>query len=334
MTDTDEARQVKEKYLKFDWKNSKWQSYYNGIYPPPRTATILTKYKKKWFKSTVDENLDLSWDPDTQPVTKPKPTVPGYAGFYRPIAGSGYDRPGISISTTDAAFLCVGSVTLAITGLLSTFFVPSLLNAFYLGEAMLCIMDISTHFGFKRTKGHLATIMADEAGHLLVMLLAYYFASNVRMLNTLMFFPIGVTNLMLAGSLCKKYTLPLPDVITQRLRMFGHDSYKFPMIQGRANVEIATCFVVVILFIGKFFSQYIRETSHDISFLVATFNINLIHARYATDPFTQAGVRGIDTAFLSVIGGTPVEKLYTKVRDAVVTVMQGLGSAIPVDDHM
>eukprot|EP01067_Filipodium_phascolosomae_P006878 Filipodium_phascolosomae@DN524_c0_g1_i1.p1 len=43
----------------FDWTDSRWHSYLDSLYPRPPQSQIL-KWKKKWFKSTVDADFDTN----------------------------------------------------------------------------------------------------------------------------------------------------------------------------------------------------------------------------------------------------------------------------------
>ena len=52
------------KYKQFDWKNSeKWQQYYCNIVPVPPMAR-LEKIKRKWFRTNIDKEFDVDFDPD------------------------------------------------------------------------------------------------------------------------------------------------------------------------------------------------------------------------------------------------------------------------------
>merc|ERR1719323_943784 len=51
-----------QKFIDFDWSDERWQNYLNGLYPPPNNKQIL-KFKKKWYKKTVDPNFDDTYEP-------------------------------------------------------------------------------------------------------------------------------------------------------------------------------------------------------------------------------------------------------------------------------
>ncbi|CAK0896901.1 unnamed protein product [Prorocentrum cordatum] len=50
----------------FDWNDERWQAYLSGIYPPPNYRQLL-KFRKKWYKRTIDPEFDVDYEPVTAP---------------------------------------------------------------------------------------------------------------------------------------------------------------------------------------------------------------------------------------------------------------------------
>jgi len=311
--DTPAQRKAKESYLEYDWRNEDWQNYYNGIFPPPKTATILYKYKKKWFKKNVDDYLDLAWDP--APLPKIQKAPEGYEGFTRPKKGSGYDR-GISISVTDGTFLFWGYVSLVISGPVIVVFFPSLISSYYIGQLALTCMDITSHFGFKFNRGWFATIFIDESGHLLNCLVAFY-PLQIRMMYIILLFILGSSNLLAMGQLAKSYNLRLiPASLKKRVSVFAEPSLKFSLMQTRTHVELVVFVCVLFMGIKQVAWRSTIETG-DITPVIVLIHGNLIWMRHQSDPFMQAGIRTVDSLMMKVFRGSLLEGAYKNAKNGL-----------------
>ena len=50
-------------YRKYDWTLSdKWQTYLNNIFPTP-TRDQLEKIRRKWYKTNIDKDFDINYQP-------------------------------------------------------------------------------------------------------------------------------------------------------------------------------------------------------------------------------------------------------------------------------
>jgi len=52
-----------QKFLEFDWSDERWQTYLDGLYPPPNHKQVL-RFKKKWYKKNVDSDFDDTYEPE------------------------------------------------------------------------------------------------------------------------------------------------------------------------------------------------------------------------------------------------------------------------------
>eukprot|EP00397_Hematodinium_sp_SG-2012_P053952 GEMP01064748.1.p1 GENE.GEMP01064748.1~~GEMP01064748.1.p1 ORF type:complete len:335 (+),score=27.27 GEMP01064748.1:62-1006(+) len=305
----DAEMEAKDNYMKFDWKDQRWQVYYRDLYPPPKNTTILTKYKKKWYKNNVDDKLDLDWDPATYSPIKPKPRCPDveFRDFSRQTAGTGYDR-GVMISPADAAFLCISHMVILLTGIVTHTIFRQQSYMFYAGEICVCIMDIAVHFGFKFDRSFISKLFADESGRLMYMTLAYYGLRNIPILSTAILIPVGGTNLLAMGQLAKQRLPIIPEYIRLRLAPYGETPNKHPIMQLRAMAEMQICFVVTLLYIMTFGGF---RVGNDISFVLVVLLMHMLFAGFKIDAFTQAAFRTVDRSILSVTGSA---KLSTTRR--------------------
>merc|ERR1740121_3031217 len=73
----------------FDWSDERWQAYLSGIYPPPNYKQLL-KFRKKWYKRTIDPEFDVDYEPG---ASSSSGTSSGGAGGgpSRPNTGSSDD---------------------------------------------------------------------------------------------------------------------------------------------------------------------------------------------------------------------------------------------------
>jgi len=55
-----------KRYRDHDWSlDSRWQTYFNNIYPIPPQAR-LEKMRRRWYKTNVDKDFDPDFQPSEQ----------------------------------------------------------------------------------------------------------------------------------------------------------------------------------------------------------------------------------------------------------------------------
>lgn len=53
-----------EEFEKFSWADQRWQTYLDNLYPKPNYKQ-LDKFKRKFYKNTIDKDFDVTYDPDS-----------------------------------------------------------------------------------------------------------------------------------------------------------------------------------------------------------------------------------------------------------------------------
>jgi len=295
------AEEAKKKFLEFDWKDARWQSYLSGLYPTPPQKSII-KFKKKWFQKTIDANLDLNWDPSAAPEpTQQQGQRP--AGGAAPGAGYQYGQPQIpamkpsEITTTFVLYL------VAVCGCIANIF--GLISPIYCMAIMVMCMGFEcfAKYRIQFNTEWLRKVFLDEVGQNLFMVPSLYVMKNDAVTSFLSTVPILLSCVLALGQLSKQGP-KVPGFILQRLQPLGEVQMRYQIMELRADMEVS---LLVVLLLLPFFGRY------EIISLVVYSQYLLF--RYKLNAFTQQSMRKIDTRIspiLSKIG--PVFKGYNWIK--------------------
>lgn len=292
-------------FLDFDWEgDERWNSYVNGLYPPPNSRQIL-KFKKKWYKKTIDPEFDDSYDP-------PAPATTTHSGDSGTSAGwtssSGTPCPDMSSPFATAvqgdgqrwavmgpkaticllAYACALMISVAsVAGVLPPYqALVVLVGAF--------ILDVLAKYGLKFNSQYLQSVLLDDVGVMPMMLLTLLMPGFHPFVRTLALVPPFLTALLSFSTICKVHPR-LPAKIKDFFAPLAEQSARYQVMQVRADSEVA----LGVILVGAVFCIKAAPIS-------ALLFWNFMMMRYMMSPWTQATFRKIDGVMGPLLSKIPL----------------------------
>lgn len=245
-----------KKFLDFDWKISKeWESYFNTncYIAPPITGDKILKARKKFYKSKIDPDFDINYNPESTPHHKHE-YAQNSIRERRPL---------------------LDQLIAAIEGFLwVAFFMNVLLPKYVLN---ICLMAIIIRF-LRLNWTHLLSIefyKNDILRNDLIHLVMYCLILMTDRLNYLNLFPFTSTALYCVCEYFYTY-----------LRIFQFLKKYFLKVVGyKKNLEECRAFSLILYGVYLLFAVWMRWSSFIIGFIYPIFMVFLY---YYNDDFRVA----------------------------------------------
>jgi len=296
---------AKEKFLSFDWKDDRWQKYLSGLYPTPDHKNII-KFKKKWFKRTIDEALDVDWDPSAS--TPSGSTTAGSGGTttsggsYVPGA-TPYGAPSSSLSKQKATVaFCLHLVSCIAATACTVGVLPNVYT--------MCLLVIS--FGFEIYAKYriqfnaewVRRVCTDDLGQALFIIPSLFLLKDEAVLSFASLVSPILTCILAAGQLTK-HPISIPGLITSKFAQFGEIAVRYQIMGLRADIEVGLVFLVwVFVCMGR------------ASIISAFIYTQYLFISYTTNAFTQSTFRKVDGYITPLVDKVPpIAKLYGYVKN-------------------
>mmetsp|Transcript_88380 Transcript_88380/g.248996 ORF Transcript_88380/g.248996 Transcript_88380/m.248996 type:complete len:314 (+) Transcript_88380:67-1008(+) len=288
-----------QQFLDFNWSNEKWQAYLDGLYPTPTHKQIL-KFKKKWYKKSVDAEFDESYEPSSSGVAAdsgPSATS-GPAGM--PTSGDVAKWAALGSRALPCFVIYAGGMALAVASVFGIFPASKALMAL----AVASVFDVLSRHAFKFSKEYLQNVMMDEAGRQCLGTMALLMPGLHKSLAVVGLVPSFLMALLSVAQIAKACDR-VPGFLRKAFSPMAEPSAQYPMMQVKADAEVgAGFFLIVGVFMGL---------SSPMSPLLYW---NVMTIRYAMSAWTQASFRKIDGLLSLVLGRIPlVSTVYSKLKD-------------------
>jgi len=296
---------AKEKFLAFDWKDNRWQNYLSGLYPMPDHKNII-KFKKKWFKRTIDEKLDIDWDPSAPTPSESTGGAPGggtrtYGGSFPGAQAYGAAGPALSTRKATIAFClhllsCIAATACTVGVLPSTYSMALLVLSFG--------FEVFSKFPIQFNADWIRRVCSDDLGQAFFILPSVFLMKNEPILSFASQVSPILTSIIAAGQLTKR-PLSIPAMITSRFAQFGEISVRYQIMGLRADIEVGLLFIIwTSLFMGR---------ANIISAFIYT---QYLFISYSANAFTQSSFRKIDGYIAPLLGKVPpIAKGYDYVKN-------------------
>lgn len=290
-----------QNFLDFDWSDDRWQKYLESLYPPPNHKQIL-KFKKKWYKKSIDPDFDESYEPPAPEPTvnftnsssgsegstsyasaAPQPNFPS-----SPYAdGTKWATMGPKATICFVAYSC--SLIMAIGASAGAF--PSYQALVVLVSAF--VLEILAKYGLKFKTEYVHSVLLDDVGVMPIMSLTLLTPGLHPWIRMFALVPSSITALMSFAQISKAHAK-----LDQRIRDFfsplAEAAARYQLMQVRADVEVALGFVLI----GGVFTARAAPIS-------ALLFWNFMMMRYMMSSWTQATFRKIDKTLSPVLGNLP-----------------------------
>lgn len=281
-----------QKFLDFAWSDERWQEYLNGLYPPPNHKQIL-KYKKKWYKKTIEPDFDMDFEPEASSCSSgggaaasPQPASAAYAG------GSA-DAHRWATTRWFKKTLCL----LAYITALSTV-VPAILGVFPTSSTLLLfmasfLMEVFAKYGLRLKTEWLQSALLDDVGVMPLMLLALLPPGQHAAVQIISLSPPVLTAMLAFSVLCKAHPV-LPGFVRNMLEPLTGINMRYQVMQVRADTEVVLAFSLL--------GFALAGAGSLISVLLFW---NYLTLRYMMSAWTQASFRKVDGMLEPVLGKIP-----------------------------
>lgn len=295
-----------EKFLEFDWSDERWQAYLEGLYPPPSHKQVL-KFKKKWYKRTVDPDFDETYEP-AAPTSSASSTGGSSAGtggssvppnFMNAVHNDGSRWATMGTKASLCFLTYAVALTMAVGAVAGVF--PSYQALVILVAAFL--LEVLAKYGVKFSAQYVQNVVLDDVGVMPIMALTLLTPGMHPALRTFALVPAFLTALLSFAQICKAHSR-LPASVRDFFSPLAEVSARYQVMQGRADAEVALGFVLVAaMFAGR---------AVPISILLFW---NFMMMRYMMSSWTQASFRKLDGVLSRVLGKIPgISHLYAFVK--------------------
>lgn len=308
-----------QQFLDFDWSDERWQRYLDGLYPPPNHKQIL-KFKKKWYKKTIDPEFDDTYEPPY--VAPPTEGDSGGGGGSSsssnvpPAAASGPWNGGLEGDSErwkvmgPKATICFVGYAVALT-----MSVAAVAGVFPPYQALVVlvgafILEILAKYGLKFNSGYLHAVLLDDVGVMPMMALTLLTPGLHQVVRTLALVPPFLTALLSFTQICAAHSR-LPDAVRDFFAPLAEMSARYQVMQGRADSEVLLGFVLIIAVFA------VRAAP-----ISALLFWNFMMMRYMMSPWTQASFKKIDGYVNPVLSNIPL------IRNGYAALKRGLYSLV------
>lgn len=285
-----------QQFTDFDWSSDqKWQTYLDGLYPPPNQRQLL-KFKKKWYKKHIDADFDDTYEPTPRkPMpssSTSEPTSASQAGAFLPSGphsdGARWAVLGIKSVVVALAYglglvMCIGSTAGVLPGYQA---LAILVMGFFL--------ELVAKYGIKFSTQYLHNILLDDVGVMPMMALTLFTPGLHPVVRQLALAPPFLTGLMSFAQICQ--TSPkISSVLADFFSPLAESSARHAIMQWRAHLELALGFGLI--------AAVLMVRAAPISALLFW---NFMMMRYMMSPWTQASFRKIDNVLNPTLGNIPL----------------------------
>mmetsp|Transcript_109234 Transcript_109234/g.216938 ORF Transcript_109234/g.216938 Transcript_109234/m.216938 type:complete len:317 (-) Transcript_109234:56-1006(-) len=289
-----------KKFQDFDWSDERWQTYLQGLYPQPNHRQVL-KFKKKWYKKTIDPEFDDTFEPPSASPNASGPSTQSRAGS---SAGPPLGDDGSRWSTMRSkATICMIAYSTAMTMSAGAF--AGALPA-YQAQLLLVgsfVLEILAKYGLKFNQEYLQSIVLDDVGPMPIMALTVLTPGLHQTVRILALVPPFITAVLSFARICK-FHATLPAFIRKFFSPLAEISARYRAMQARADVEVGLGFVIVGgVFMGR------------AAPICALLFWNFMMMRYMMSAWTQASFRKIDGVLSPILGKIPgINRLYDMLK--------------------
>lgn len=296
-----------QKFLDFDWSDERWQTYLNGLYPPPNHKQLL-KFKKKWYKKNIDPDFDDAYEPPTftpsssstggdsssSSSTRTAATPPPFAAY---SDGNRWSAMGPKATICFVAYaVALFMATGAAAGVFPAYqALVVLVSAF--------ILEVLAKYGLKFNSNYIQNLVLDDVGVMPIMSLTLLTPGLHSAIRIFALVPSFLTALLSFSQICKHHAR-LPAFVRDYFSPLAEISARYRVMQIRADLEVALGFTLV----GGVFAAKAAPIS-------ALLFWNFMMMRYMMSSWTQASFRKIDNLLNPVLGKIPgIGNLYTLLK--------------------
>eukprot|EP01066_Platyproteum_vivax_P014692 Platyproteum_vivax@DN656_c0_g1_i1.p1 len=274
----------------FDWSNSEWLKYFDGLYPTPPQTQVL-KWKKKWYKKNIDPSLDLNEGAEPTPPPSAKQHQPQHFSgqFGAPPPPASYaaaKQPNLLL------FAAVGHISALFFYLCYLVGYGWAYNRAIQTFLVTYVVDSMCRYGVPRlnTEWWMPVVFDDcvQSTMMLVFL----------MMGAPMFIGLASPTITSALAISQIYSIsPLVQRFTplflQKYMSDGHkflESKKIRVMQYRANAEVMAGVLLAVMAIVK-----------RAGFLPVLLYWTWMRARFMASAFTQSAFRSVDGQIRKVL---------------------------------
>lgn len=295
-----------QKFLDFSWSDERWQEYLNGLYPPPNHKQIL-KWKKKWYKKTVDPEFDVDFEPPSSSCSGGSATPPPQqapAGF----GGGSTDASRWATTRWFKKTLCFFAYATALAVVL-----PTVIGLFPTSSTLLLfiaafLMEIFSKYGFRLKTEWLQSALLDDVGVMPLMSLALLPPGNHAAVQIISLGPPVLTAVLSFAVLCKAHST-VPQFLSNMLEPLTDINTRYQVMQIRADTEVVLAFSLL--------GFALAGAGPLISVLLFW---NFLTLRYMMSAWTQASFRKIDGLLEPVLGRIPgIKQGYSALKRGLYT---------------
>lgn len=297
---------MEEKYKAFEsfnWSDDRWQSYLDGLYPPPSYKQVA-KFKKKWYKKNIDPEFDETYEPhSTASVAGSSSGSSANNGCAPPGNSTAGDSARLWAGKGQRATVCLMAYLLGLAAAAASLagLVDTLRPLLVLAGAFAA--EVVAKHGVQFNSEYLQKIAMDDVTLVPFLAGGIFFPGTHAAFRLLVLVPFALTAIVsVAGisffhegtpSLLKRLFAPISDV-----------SIRYQLMQIRADTEVGLIFGLIVGSITRIASP-----------LAPLMCGNVLMARYASSPWTQASFRKVDGVLDPVLGRVPgLGKLYGKMK--------------------
>mmetsp|Transcript_12070 Transcript_12070/g.28346 ORF Transcript_12070/g.28346 Transcript_12070/m.28346 type:complete len:322 (+) Transcript_12070:44-1009(+) len=295
-----------QKFLDFNWSDERWQSYLNGLYPPPNHKQVL-RFKKKWYKKTIDPDFDDTYEPSASIPSGPSAGEGGSSGNKAswtppPHAGGPNDGNRWAVMGTKATicfFAYVIALTMAVGAVAGVF--PPYQALVVLVSAF--VLEVLAKYGLKFNSQYVQSVVLDDVGVMPIMALTLLTPGMHQAIRTLALVPPFLTALLSFAQICKAHRR-LPGAVANFFSPLAEISARYQVMQARANAEVGLGFILI----GGVVTGRVAPMS-------ALLFWNFMMMRYMMSSWTQVSFRKIDCCLSPVLEKVPgINKLYALLK--------------------
>lgn len=296
-----------QKFLDFDWKDDRWQSYLNALYPPPNHKQIL-KFKKKWYKKTIEPEFDESYEPAYTPsagsgscggASTSTGSIDPNSPWNNTVKGDGarWTLMGPKATICWLAYLSALLLSVAaVAGVIPTYqALVALIGSF--------LLEILAKYGLKFNSEYLQSVLLDDVGAMPMMSVTLLTPGLHPIVRAMSLVPPVLTALLSFATISKAHPR-LPRKIGDFFAPLAGVSARYQVMQGRADAEVGLGVVLVV-------SVFALRSAP----MAALLYWNIMMMRYMMSPWTQASFRKVDGLLDPVLGKIPlVNRVYSAIK--------------------
>lgn len=298
-----------QKFLDFDWADDRWQTYLNGLYPPPNQKQI-PKFKKKWYKKHIDPDFDESYEPPSSFASGSAASASSSSAGVTPasdpnspfnsvVHGDGEKWAKMGPKATICFLAYVVALTISVAAVAGVF--PAYQALVVLVAAF--ILEILAKYGLKISAAYVQVVLLDDVGSMPMMALTLLTPGLHPVLRLLALVPPFLAATLSFATICKVHPR-LPGAIRDFFSPLAESSARYQILEVRANIEVGLGLILIVAVFT------VRAAP-----ITALLFWNFMMMRYMMSPWTQATFRKLDGFLNPVLVRVPlVNTGYTALK--------------------